>query len=429
MKNSKYAGDGIVGGHFYAVLVWLVVALFYGIEYFQRVAPGVIAQPLQHSLQVSPATLGLILALYYYAYAMAQIPVGIILDRFGARWPLALASLAVTIGTLLFATVNDLSLLALARILVGIGSAFAFVGCLKIAQIWFSKHWFPFVVGLTNTLGVLGALFGEAPLSHLIHYMGWQHALMLTAGVSFFISLLIMLVVRNQPTVTPKVRHAIAAINTTPIKTTLSSILRDTQTWVTAIYASIMVAPVIAFAELWAVPFLQKTHRLNPEMAAFSVSLIFVGIAIGGPIHGLFAGLLKRRKHILFFGQMGALITLSLIVFVHSFNLLALQGLLWLFGFSTSSMLLCFPMNTERHPSQYSASVIAFTNMLIMLMGAMFQPFIGFILEMVGASKAIAMYSANDFTKAMLVLPAILLINFLLLLVLKEPTRRQVPSV
>ena len=404
----------------YAWVVWLAAALFYSIEFFQRVAPGVIAEPLQKSLHVGPETLGLVISFYLYAYAIAQIPVGVFLDRFGNRLALTVASATVALGTILFASVESLWALALARILVGVGSAFAFVGCLRLANAWFSKSYFPVVVGLTNTIGVIGALFGEAPLNAMIHSMGWQHALMITGVIALGISALIFIFVRNRPKVSPDPRHPICCDNDQPILATLKEVLGHGRTWITAIYASIMVSPVIAFAELWAVPFLKNAHHFDNNQASFSTSLIFIGIAVGGPTHGLLGGLFKRRKPVMFFGQLGALICLSAIIFATHLSLLPTQTLLFLFGFCISSMLLCFPINAEYHNPKFSATVIAFTNMLIMLVGAIFQPLIGWILELIGASKPIADYSSSDFTHALMLLPIVLLINFILLAGIKD---------
>lgn len=388
----------------YAWIVWAIAAIFYSIEFFQRVSPGVIAQPLMQSFQLSPEMLGFIMSFYFYAYGLAQIPVGLLLDRFGAKISLCFAALAVTVGTYLFASSNAVFLLAIARIIVGIGSAFAFVGCLKLARDWFSLSRFGLIVGLTNTLGVMGALFGEEPLSYFIQQYGWRQVLEFTALLSLIVALLIFLIVKDKPKPSKTPAPSLASF-----WNNVKKVMGEGQTWLIAVYAGLMVAPVIAFAELWSVKFLQHSHHLSALAAATANSFIFIGIAVGGPLNGWISGRIGRRKPVLFLGNVMALLLFLLIIFLSNAPLHLLELILFLFGAFTSSMLLTFPLNTEIHDKSVSATVIAFTNMMIMFIGAVFQPLIGFL----GATSP-------NLKMALLVLPLALAVNLILLFRIKE---------
>lgn len=396
-----------------AWLIWFFAALFYGVEFFQRVAPSVISQNIVASFHLTETSLGAVISLYYYAYAAAQVPVGLALDRFGTKLPLTAAAFAVSLGTLLFAHTDNLAVLAIARIIVGIGSAFAFVGCLKLAKDWFSGKRFAFIVGLTNTLGVCGALFGETPLNHLVAKLGWQHSLELTAIAGFAVSALIFLFVKNAPT-----EHA--KITPLPILTSITQTLKSRQAWLIGLYAGLMVAPVIAFAELWSNSFLETVHHLSSTEATFATTLIFIGIAVGGPSNGLFSSLLGRRKLIMLVGNIFALLLLCSIIFTTALSYLSLSLLLFFFGFFTSSMLVAFPLNTEHHAKTISATIIAFTNMLIMIIGALFQPAIGSLLDMLSLNHHAGTFTAMQFRYALICLPIALAVNLLILYFIKE---------
>lgn len=399
----------------YAWVVWFIAALFYAVEFFQRVAPGVIAKPLLTYFHLHAETLGLIISLYYYAYAIAQIPVGIILDRFGSRIPLTLAAFSVSIGTLLFATTPSIYLLSIARIIIGIGSAFAFVGCLKVASDWFPKKRFSLIVGLTNTLGVIGALFGEEPLTKMVQHLGWHDSLIATALIGMLTSILIFTFVKNNPKTIQETKKKVA-IN---LKNSIYQIIKTPQSWLIAVYAGLMVAPIIAFAELWSIPFLESTHHFSANIAAQINAMIFIGIACGGPINGYIAGKFRCRKLLLVLGNILSLATLLLIIFSqHLFNI-SPSLLYFIFGFFTSSMLLCFTINCEHHAQPISATVIAFTNMIIMIIGAMFQPVIGYILDKFLISTNIASYTAPDFHIALSTLPLALVLNLILVQFIK----------
>lgn len=396
-----------------AWLIWFFAALFYAVEFFQRVAPGVISQDIVHTFAISETRLGVVISLYYYAYAVAQIPVGLVLDRFGCRIPLSIAAFAVSIGTLLFADSSSLFLLSIARIIVGIGSAFAFVGCLKLARDWFTGKQFPFIVGLTNTLGVCGALFGEAPLNKMVDHYGWQSSLVFTAIAGIIVCLLILFFVRSAP----KTRDKFVP---PPVLSNIRRIMHKPQSWLIGIYAGLMVAPVIAFAELWSNQFLENVHGLNSSDATFVTSLIFVGIAVGGPCNGFLSGLLNRRKIIMGSGNLLALLLLlSIIFFVHT-TFFQLSLTIFFFGFCTSSMLVAFPLNTEQHPKAVSATVIALTNMMIAIIGALFQPAIGYILDMLALNHHAKSFTAHQFQIALICLPIALAINLILLYFIKE---------
>ncbi len=400
----------------YGWVIWFVAALFYAVEFFQRVAPSVIAKPLADGFHILPATLGLVMSFYYYAYAVSQIPVGILLDRFGARYNLAIACFVVALGTILFSTTDALWVLALARILVGIGSAFAFIGCLKLSRDWFPSRQYAVVVGLTNTLGVVGALAGLEPLTILMNRIGWQQALLVTAMVGIIISLLLVLVVRDRK------REPMSCCKTLTISAWqgLKLLVKSWQAWLISIYAGLMVAPIIAFAELWGVAYFEKTQGLSPTLAAQANTLIFIGIAVGGPLNGLFSGWISRRKPVMLIGNLMALLLFMVIILVPHLPLLSLETIMFAFGFFTSSMLVAFPLNAELHPRQISGSVMAVTNMFIMIIGASFQPLIGLVLQVTQHADDLIQATNQDFRHALWILPIALAVNLLILCWIKE---------
>ncbi len=396
-----------------AWLIWFIAALFYGVEFFQRVSPSVISQNIVATFHINEASLGAIISLYFYAYAIAQIPVGLTLDRFGVKVPLALAAFAVSVGTLLFAHTDNLGVLSIARIIVGVGSAFAFIGCLKVAKDSFTGKQFALIVGLTNTIGIMGALFGETPFNNLAQHLGWQTALMITAIAGFIVCGLIAAFVKQLSSVQTK-------IVVSPIKTTLKHIISSRQAWLIAIYAGLMVAPVIAYAELWSNPFLETTHHLSSSQATFATTLIFIGIAVGGPTNGFLSSLLNRRKLILGIGNVMALLLLTTIILAQQFTYLPLCITLFFFGFFTSSMLVTFSLNTEQHPIAMSATVIAFTNMMIAIIGANFQPAIGYLLDALSLTPNSQVFTPHQFREALICLPIALGINLIILYFIRE---------
>lgn len=399
---------------FYAWVVWLISALFYAAEFFQRVAPGVIAEPLAQSFHINHETLGFVISFYFWAYGIAQLPVGMLIDKYGARFCLSIAAFAVSLGTILFAMTDALWVLALARIVVGIGSAFAFVGCLKLAHFWFDSKLFPLIVGLTNTLGVIGGLFGEAPLSYLVSNVGWQKALVISALFGIFVGFLIILFVRDRP-----VMNAVElkTLCTPPLWASLKAVVCRPQSWLISIYAGIMVAPVIAFGELWAVEFIENHYHFSVHVASGAVSAIFVGIAIGGPLHGLASGLFGRLKLYMGVCQLFATLALFGVILLSGLSYMGVTLLLFAFGLFVSSMLLSFPLHTRQLEPHLSGIAIALTNMVIMITGSIFQPLIGRLMDL---CRLVDLYGAAHFDRALMILPIMLIVNYVFLFLVRE---------
>lgn len=413
--------------HSYAWIVWFIAALFYGVDFFQRVAPSVVVEPMIGSLHISAVTLSVIISFYFYAYAAAQIPVGIVLDKFGARKSLTAAAICVAVGTLLFALTQHVAVLIAGRLLVGVGSAFAFVGCLKLATYWFPRNYFALIVGMTNTLGVIGALFGEEPLSYFITRYGWQKSLILSAVFGFVVALLIALFVRNRPKEMPTPAHPCCRQQHS-VGQILLSIIKKPQSWLVSVYAGLMVAPVIAFAELWAVPFLESTHHLTSHAASGIDSIVFIGIAIGGPFNGFISRFFKQRKTVMFIGNIVALASLVTIIVDSHTPIVILQALFFIYGFATSSMLLCFSINSDHHSADHSANVIAFTNTIIMAIGAIFQTSVGYLFSKLLANIYSVHFNEKSLMLAIAILPITLLINLILLFFIRDFNKNSVQA-
>ena len=130
-------------------LTWGLAATYFGYAFFHRVAPSVIIDSLMRDLQVSGAVLGNLSAFYFYAYAGLQLPVGFMADHWGPRRLLACGALLCAAGSLLFAQSAGLSTAYAGRLMIGTGSAVAFVCALKLAVTWFPRDWFGRVSALT----------------------------------------------------------------------------------------------------------------------------------------------------------------------------------------------------------------------------------------------------------------------------------------
>ncbi|MES2211824.1 MAG: MFS transporter, partial [Pseudomonadota bacterium] len=260
---------------------WIVLALFYAYEFTQRVSPAVMIPEMMADLGVTAAAIGSLSAYYYYFYALMQIPAGFLYDRFNPRKVILVASLLVALGSFLLGHAHTLILAQAARAIIGVGSAFAFVGCIKLGMSWLPFHQIPMMIGLTNLFGVFGAILGGAPLAALLKTTHWHTIFSYGALVGLALTLLIYQFVILGPRLP---LHTTAERK--PLKQILIQVCGCRQTWLNAFYGALLVAPIAGFAELWGTPYLMLAYDITRPMAALLVSLIFCGIAIGGPTMG-----------------------------------------------------------------------------------------------------------------------------------------------
>lgn len=353
-----------------------MAGLFYLYEFVHRIAVSVMIPELSNSFNVSSAMLSSLSASYFFAYALAQIPVGLLIDRFGTHILLSLACLTITIASFIFAFTSQISIANYCRIFIGLGSAFAFVGCLKLAASWFPANMFGLIVGLTNLFGVFGALFGGYPLALAVDAFGWRHIMYASAFIGLFLTFLLWKIISDTDTKKSKV-----ITTKTNVLTKLAIIMKNKQTWLIALFAGGMIAPIVTYSELWGVSFIMDTYNLTRPAAAHITSLTFIGIAIGGPLIGWLSDFYRKRTTFMLQGLLGALISIMLILFGPILPLWMIAFLHLSFGFFTSSMLLCFSLNSETSQPNIRATTLAFTNSIIMLSGALLQTLSGYLLD------------------------------------------------
>ena len=400
-------------------IMWGLCALFYCYGFFQRVAPSVMVGELMRDFGVGAAVLGNLSAFYFYAYAGLQLPVGVMVDRWGPRRMVASAAVLCGLGSLLFATADGLMSAYIGRLLIGAGAGFAWVGSLKLAGSWFPPRRFALVSGLTMMLGMIGAVGGQAPLAAVVAATGWRGALTAAGVFSLVLAVVIWVVVRDRPGVDRTQRSSA----TDGLLHGLGRTLASAQCWLVALFGFAMVAPMLTFGGLWGVPFMMRAFGLERPVAAASVSLMMVGWGIGAPLNGWFSDYIGRRKAPMLIGAIVALGSFAALVYLPGLGLLEAQGLLLLNGIVSGSMVLCFATVREQNTSEAAGSALGFVNAIVMGAGALFQPFIGWILDLNwdGVMDAGArVYSLDAYKSAFLVLVACPAIALVLALMIRE---------
>ncbi len=367
---------------FYPWLVWGLAALFYCYGFFQRVAPSVMVGELMTDFGVTAAILGNLSAFYFYAYASLQLPIGVLVDHWGARRMLVGAALMCGVGSLLFAKADNLMLAYAGRLLIGAGAGFTWVGALKLASQWLPPKRFALVSGMTLMLGMMGAVAGQAPLAAAVSAFGWRGTLNVAAIVAIALAVLIWLIVRDPKNETADSAQEDVSAQTAGLLNGLKSTLKRRQSWYAAVFGGMMTAPMLAFAGLWGVPYLMEMYGLERPAAAASTSLLLIGWAFGAPLSGWASDHIGSRRLPMLVGSIMALAIFAAIIFAPGLSLGLTRIMLFAQGFFAGSMVICFAIGREHNRPESAGATLGFVNTMVMASGALFQPLIGWLLDL-----------------------------------------------
>ncbi len=398
-------------------LIWGLAALFVVFNYLQQVVPNIIAGDLSHAFNASESTLGNIAACYFYAYAILQIPVGLIVDRFGTRWPLVIAILLAGLGTLAFAWAHDSGGAQIARFVMGASAAFSFIGCLKLVQAWFPPSKFSTLAGLTNMAGMLG-MTGGVPIAILVKSIGWRETVAWLGGAELVLAVLVFLVVRDGPVAV--VSRAAPATQAGGI----SGVLANFQVWINAIYATSISLVYVAFGGLWGTPYIQKVYGLSTVAAAGAGNYLFVGGIVGSLFFGWISDYLGRRKLPMVLAGVGALATLAGLLYLPDVPLLGFKAGLLLVGFFSSANIISYAVARDLYPKLAGFS-IGFLSTCYFAGSAASQPLVGMLLEHSNPSSQrsaglASLTATGDYHYALSPLVGFMLVGLIASLLLRE---------
>ena len=363
--------------------MWGLVAALYMIGFFQRMAPAVMVNELMREFSLGGALMGNLAATYFYAYAAMQIPSGLLADAIGPRLLSTAACAIAAAGILIFGLATNLYMAYAGRLLIGGSVAVAFVTCMKLAGHWFPTNRFATVTGVSLLLGNAGGVLAGVPLAHAVTAIGWRHAMLITAVVTFGTAVAIWMIVRNDPAEKGYLSHAHAGVvarGSLPPAKALKLVAGRRDTWFLFLAGGLSASPVLVFAGLWGVPFLTQVHGLERAQAAAMTSTMLVAWAMGGPLAGALSDRLgKRRLPYLLVNSIAAILWgIFLVVPLPSGMLYLLFAAI---GLSSGGVIIGFAHAREANHPGASGAVAGLVNMGVLGLASIMQPLLGGILD------------------------------------------------
>ncbi len=182
-----------------AIAIWVVGLLTYMLAVFHRSSLAVAGLAATDRFGISAAQLATFTMLQLLVYAGMQIPVGLMVDRFGPRNILIVGAVVLTLGQAGFAFADSYSLALVARLFVGMGDAMTFVCVLRLVNTWFGARRIPLITQLTGVIGQAGAIIAAVPMTLALSHLGWTKAYLLAASLGIVLVIALVVVVHDAP--------------------------------------------------------------------------------------------------------------------------------------------------------------------------------------------------------------------------------------
>ncbi|HHY27680.1 MAG TPA: MFS transporter [Desulfitobacterium dehalogenans] len=425
VKSSRYGWSS-----------WSILVIAFITVFFHRLSVGSVADELTREIPMNSVTLGNLTAMNYYAYALMQIPVGILVDRIGVRKINFYGLLVTAAGSILFGLAHTLEAAYLSRFLVGIGSSVIIVSIFKIQATWFSLSRFSALSGLTSFFGNFGSLLALYPLTFLSLTFGWRNVFYWMAGISLLLALLVLWGVRDARTgiyspsretaatgpISRSSRknfqtseHTSIEVKPAPfltyLKESLSSVLKNPKTWPNVLTLFAFTGSSTTLLGLWGIPLITQIYSLDKATAAGYVTFATFGFILGAPLVSLWVRLLKGIRPALLAGT-GLNLLLWIYITIIAGGQPAIQlwpAFFFIFGLLIMTHILAFSNVTAVNPLHYSGIATAITNMAEFIGSSIASLTIGLILD----------FSGNP-TAAWWVILSMAALGFIAALIMKE---------
>jgi MFS family permease len=267
--------------------VFLPFVVGYYLSYLFRTINALIAAPLASELGLGADDLGLLTSVYFLTFAAAQIPIGVLLDRYGPRRIQSTLLLAAAVGAALFAVSDDFLALLAGRALIGLGVAAALTAGLKALVLWFPRDRLPLLNGLMVMLGALGAVTATSPAELLLAWMGWRELFAVFAAVTAGCAFVIYFVVPEVAPATPVTSGATIV--------SLRKIYADPRFWRLAPLSATSIGTAWALQGLWAAQWLTDVEGLDRAALVQHLFTMAVALSLGALLLGVVADRLRRR--------------------------------------------------------------------------------------------------------------------------------------
>lgn len=401
-----------------AYIPFLCAALFYLYQFILRVCPSVMVSDMMTAFHVDAVGVSFLSSVALYSYSLMQIPAGIFADMFGVRRCVLISIFLCMIGTFMFGTTEHFWVATFARLIVGIGSASAFLSVAKVSLEGFGSKNQSLFFGFAMVAGTIGALNGGNAVALLVEYLTWREVLLILGGLGTIVWIFNFYGLKKKKRVPSlDVLEKKLEGETLKISSAIMTIIKTPQCWLSGIVALGMYSCLSVLADLWGISFCIQAYSISRVEAAQLTSLIYVGLCLGSLVIPSLSDRVFSKKALILVGSFGILFALVLLGILVNPSMLVVGSLFFSIGFFIGAELLCFTLACEVGPKGNEGTITGFINGIIMMGGAILQYFFGLILEYTWQGQmsdlGTPLYSREGYYKAMLLLVGVLILSIL----------------
>ena len=361
--------------------IFLPFACGYFLSYLYRSTNAVLAPYLSNDLNINAEQLGLITSAYFLTFGLFQLPLGVLLDKFGARKVQSILFLVAATGAILFSLGNDVWSLVIARGLIGLGVSGALMGAFKAFAVWYPKDRLPLLIGIFMSAGGMGAIVASTPLEMALQITDWRGVYLFLGIVTIFTGALIFFIV-------PEKKETHNQEKTLPIMKVLKHIYTSYAFWRIGPLSGIAGGTGLAILGLWAGPWLSDIGKFNKVEIANILFISTIMMTIGTTSLGVITDYL-RKFNISPVGVMGgALLVFIIPLTIITFGLIPKAIWPWVVLSITSlAATLAYAGLSQHFPTSYAARASTAINLICFLMAFVAQYAIGFIMQIIEPGK------------------------------------------
>lgn len=356
--------------------VFIPFAMGYFLSFFFRVVNAVLAPNLAADIGIGPSSLGLLTSVYFITFAAFQLPLGLLLDRFGPRRTEAVLLMFAGLGAFLFGRAESLTGLVIGRAFIGFGVSACLMASFKAYTVWFDRSKWPVINGFQMASGGVGALVATSPVEMLLAVTDWRTIFMLLAGFSVFVGLLVLFVV---PEKKQKQGSEPLASQLNGIKEVFTSL----KFWQVAPLVALSQASFLAIQGLWAGPWLRDVIGLERGEAASLLFWVAVAMISGWIILGVLAERLAGRGISLTATAVAGMSIFMAVQFLVMVTPPSWSSVVWLlFGFFGTAGIGSYAALSQKFALGLSGRVTTGVNLLVFVVAFSAQWAIGAIIEL-----------------------------------------------
>lgn len=358
---------------------------------------------------------------YFLANTLCLIPAGLLLDRFSVRKIVLFAMLLHVVSMFGVPLSKTYTFAYWSRFLAGVGAAFSFLGCIRLASRCFPAAKMALASGIIVSMGMLGGMVAQAPMKIVTNMFGWQKT-MIYFGVFGVILLVIMFIVLRDCSAPDSSGKPSAEGEKISVGKTILLVGSNPYNWACAFYTTLMNLPIFVMGT-WGGLYLEQARHLSGNSIGYVAMMIFLGTMIGSPIIGWISDRLNKRIMPMVVCAILSLALVLVFIYAPALSLTSVLVLTFLLGFITSSQILSYPIAAERNSPLVTGSAISVISIVLMLSGSTLLPLFGKLLEWHWDKTVVygkAIYAMTDLNTAMLMLPISFVVSFLIAIFMRD---------